>query len=236
MSEVETLRAHGTHVRGVRERLRLVFGTEPPVCDAGPVPPALPWVEFMAFTEDSRVSGHIQLDCDRLSDTLNAHRDFLLCDVRVECLEDGRSVHSAEVPIARDELIAVLAGDPRGDPARRIHTLTHPVTVEAGPSPHPRLPACPARDGAARLGPPAAAHDPALRRMDRVPLGRRQAGDFLWDHRGEPRHGRLDAARLYRAARRPGHGYDGSSDRHANRERWGSIAHLTLARGAVAGD
>jgi hypothetical protein len=133
MSEVETLRAHGTHVRGVRERLRLVFGAEPPLCDAGPVPPALPWVEFMAFTEDSRVSGHIQLDCDRLSDTLNTHRDFLLCDVRVECLEDGCSVQSAEVPIARDELIAVLAGDPRGDPARRIHTLTHPVTVEAGP-------------------------------------------------------------------------------------------------------
>jgi len=118
--------------RGLRERLRLVFGAEPADCHEG-APSPLPWVEFVAFTEDCRVSGRIQLDCDRLSDTLNDHLDYLLCDVQVESLEDGRSVDAAEVPIARDELIAVLAGDPRGNPNRRMHTLVHPVTVEAGP-------------------------------------------------------------------------------------------------------
>ena len=123
--------------RGLRERLRLVFRTGPVGSDenagAGTEPPALPWTQFVAFTEDCRVSGRIQLDSDRLSDTLNGHRDYLLCDVLVESLEDARTIHADEVPIARDELIAVLADGPRGDPSRRTHTLTYPVTVTAGP-------------------------------------------------------------------------------------------------------
>ena len=122
--------------RGLRERLRLVFGAGPSgfEADAGAgAPAALPWIQFVAFTEDCRVSGRIQLDRDRLSDTLNGHLDYLLCDVLVESLEDGRSIHADEVPIARDELIAVLADVPRGDPSRRTHTLAHPVTVKAGP-------------------------------------------------------------------------------------------------------
>ena len=123
--------------RGLRERLRLVFRTDPVGSDenvgAGATPPALPWTQFVAFTEDCRVSGRIQLDSDRLSDTLNGHRDYLLCDVLVESLEDGRSVHADEVPVARDELLAVLTDGPRGDPSRRTHTLTYPVTITAGP-------------------------------------------------------------------------------------------------------
>ncbi len=123
--------------RGLRDRLRLVLRTGPVGTDenagAGATPPALPWTQLVAFTEDCRVSGRIQLDSDRLSDTLNGHRDYLLCDVLVESLEDARTIHADEVPIARDELIAVLADGPRGDPARRTHTLTYPVTVTAGP-------------------------------------------------------------------------------------------------------
>ncbi|MGC8633236.1 MAG: hypothetical protein ACP5VP_00980 [Candidatus Limnocylindrales bacterium] len=122
---------------GLRARLRLVFGTEPTGSDDGAAtstpPPAAPWIELVAFTEDCRVSGRIQLDSDRLSDTLNGHPDYLLCDVLVESLADGRSLHADEVPIDRDELLAVLADGPRGDPARRTHTLTYPVTVTVGP-------------------------------------------------------------------------------------------------------
>jgi len=121
---------------GLRGRLRLVFGTAPACADEEAVrgaAPALPWVHMVAFTEDCRVSGQIQLDCDRLSDTLNGHHEYLLCDVLVESLLDGRSIHADEVPIARDELVAVLADGPRGDPSRRTHTRTDPVTVMVGP-------------------------------------------------------------------------------------------------------
>ncbi len=121
----------------LRERLRLVFRTGPVGADenagAGASSTALPWVQFVAFTEDCRVSGRVQLDSDRLSDTLNGHRDYLLCDVLVESLGDGRSIHADEVPVAREELLAVLTDGSRGDPSRRTHTLAHPVTVKAGP-------------------------------------------------------------------------------------------------------
>jgi len=120
---------------GLRGRLRLVFGIERAGAeeDAGAAaPPAVPWIHLVAFTEDCRVSGQIQLDCDRLSDMLNGHTDYLLCDVLVESLLDGRSIHADEVPIARDELVAVLADGPRGDPSRRTHTRTYPVTVTVG--------------------------------------------------------------------------------------------------------
>ena len=70
---------------GLRARLRLVFGAEPAGSNedtgATDLPAALPWIELVAFTEDCRVSGRIQLDSDRLSDTLNSRHDYLLCDV-----------------------------------------------------------------------------------------------------------------------------------------------------------
>jgi len=123
--------------RGLRQRLRLVFRAGPAGAERDDGADAsagqLPWIQFVAFTEDCLVSGHIQLDSDRLSDTLNAHQELQLCDVLVESLEDGRSVHADEVPLARDELLAVLTDGPRGDPARRIRTLSHPVTFKVGP-------------------------------------------------------------------------------------------------------
>ena len=122
---------------GLRARLRLVFGAEPAGSNkdtgATDLPAALPWIELVAFTEDCRVSGRIQLDSDRLSDTLNSRHDYLLCDVLVESLVDGRSINADEVPISRDELVAVLAYGPRGDPSRRTHTRAYPVTVIVGP-------------------------------------------------------------------------------------------------------
>jgi hypothetical protein len=122
---------------GLRQRLRLVFGAAPggSARDDGPgaSPAGWPWVQFVAFTEDCLISGRVQLDCDRLSDTLNGHLEYQLCDVLVESLEDGRCIHADEVVLARDELLAVLTDGPRGDPARRIRTLAHEVTFKAGP-------------------------------------------------------------------------------------------------------
>jgi hypothetical protein len=122
---------------GIRGRLRLVFRTaragSGPGAGPSDQPSPSPWVQFVAFTEERRISGLIQLDSDRLSDTLNGHLEYQLCDVLVEHLAEGRCEHADEVVIDRDDLLAVLTDGPRGDPGRRVRTLAHDVTVKAGP-------------------------------------------------------------------------------------------------------
>jgi hypothetical protein len=118
----------------LQDRLRVVLNparrsTVASVPEPGPEPEE---IEFIAFTEDCLIVGRISLDADRLSDMLNAHEEFTLRDVVVHGLADGRSIRAAEVPVSRAELVAVLADRPRGDPARRTHTLMHPVAVQSG--------------------------------------------------------------------------------------------------------
>ncbi len=89
-------------------------------------------VTFVAYTEDCRVTGRVALEGDRLSDMLNARADLVLRDVLVESLVDGRSARADAVPVARDELVAVHADQPRGNPARRTRTIPYPVAVRSG--------------------------------------------------------------------------------------------------------
>jgi hypothetical protein len=118
----------------LHDRLRFVLNPAQalvaPGRDGGEPPPMD--VEFAAFTEDCRILGRISLDADRLSDMLNGHDEFILRDVLVQSLADGRSARTPEVPVARNELVAVLADRPRGDPMRRTHTLAYPVAVQSG--------------------------------------------------------------------------------------------------------
>jgi hypothetical protein len=118
----------------LRDTFRVVLNpaARAPASEPTTDPPRGPEVAFVAFTEDCRIVGRIALEGDRLSDMLNAHEDFLLRDVVVESLADGRSVHADEVPVSRDELVAVHADRPRGDPARRMHTISYPVVVQCG--------------------------------------------------------------------------------------------------------
>lgn len=119
-----------------RLRKRLLHIRTPSV----PEPPAgnvddttsAPEVEFVGYTEECLILGRIRLEGDRLSDLLNAQEEYLLRDVVVESLVDGRTTELGDVPIARDVLIAVQAAGPRGDPARRTRTLAHPVAVQCG--------------------------------------------------------------------------------------------------------
>jgi hypothetical protein len=93
----------------------------------------LPLVGFEAFVTDSRVFGWVRLDADRLTDMLNAHEELQLANVLVEHLGGGATVTADEAIVRRGELIAVRAGNPRGDAGRREPTLTHPVIIESGP-------------------------------------------------------------------------------------------------------
>ncbi len=48
-------------------------------------------------------------------------------------LEDGRSIPAQELWVAREELLAVRASGPRGNPGRRSRTRPYPVMLQSGP-------------------------------------------------------------------------------------------------------
>lgn len=91
-----------------------------------------PLVRFIAYGERHRIFGWIQLRADRLTDLLDAHEQLHLTDVRIESLEDGSTPSIDEILIGRRELVAVQATGPRGDPALRHQTRSHPIAVESG--------------------------------------------------------------------------------------------------------
>jgi hypothetical protein len=90
-------------------------------------------VEFSAYAVDCRVYGRIELAEGRLSDQLDHALDLLVRDARLEDLVDGHVVELPELTINREELCAVVASGPRGDPSRRLHTLSTRVEVAVGP-------------------------------------------------------------------------------------------------------
>lgn len=95
--------------------------------------PASREVEFAAYTEDCRVYGFLQLEAERLSDVLNAAAEFPLESVLLVALEDNHALEVSRLMLQRDELIAVRAPAPRGNPERRHRTRPAPVGMRAGP-------------------------------------------------------------------------------------------------------
>jgi hypothetical protein len=92
-----------------------------------------PLVAFDAFLTDRRVYGWIRLSTDRLTDVLNAEAELTLHNVQLERLPGGRLEWHDQLVLQRDRLLAVRAGGPRGDPARRQHLRLHPLVVQSGP-------------------------------------------------------------------------------------------------------
>jgi hypothetical protein len=122
-------------IESVGRRLRVAFSRPAPT-EPLPEPqaPALPpQVEFVAYSDDCLLSGHVRLGADRLSDMLNAHDEYLLVDVLVERLGDGHGIEVKEVLVERDELFLVHATGPRGNQSRRQRTRAHPVAMQMGP-------------------------------------------------------------------------------------------------------
>ncbi len=121
----------------LRKRLGLL--PEPP--DAAPGeselgPALLPLeveVEFAAYAEDCRIFGFWRHDAERLSDALNAHEEYQLDHVLLAALDDGHTSEVRELLVRRDELLAIRAAGPRGNPARRSRTRPAPVTLQTGP-------------------------------------------------------------------------------------------------------
>jgi len=120
----------GTSVPGNRLTLRLdavgedVFEPDS-VADA-------PLLRFEAFLATERLFGWIRLEADRLTDLLNAHDELHLHNVTFDSLADGSTRRAEELVVPRSTLLAVSVTGPRGDPALRRWTHSHPVAVQLG--------------------------------------------------------------------------------------------------------
>jgi len=114
----------------IPRRLRVAF-SRPLAAESGS--PTAGEVAFVAYGVDCILSGRTVLEADRLSDMLNAHDEYDLVGVTVERLDDGMPLQVDEVVVARDELYLVHASGPRGDAARRRHTLPKHVAMKVGP-------------------------------------------------------------------------------------------------------
>jgi hypothetical protein len=108
--------------------LRLAFE---PTNAREPIPADPTVIEFVAYARDSLLTGSLRLDADRLTDLLNASDELDLVNAVWVAL-DGRTVQAEDAIVPRSDLVAVKAGDPRGNPAYRHHTRQFAVTAGAG--------------------------------------------------------------------------------------------------------
>jgi hypothetical protein len=114
----------------IPRRLRVAF-SRPLAAEAGSAAPDE--VAFVAYGVDCILSGRTVLEADRLSDMLNDNDEYALLGITVERLDDGMPLQVDEVVVARDELYLVHASGPRGDAARRRHTVPRHVAMKLGP-------------------------------------------------------------------------------------------------------
>jgi hypothetical protein len=91
-----------------------------------------PLLRFEAFLATERLFGWIRLEATRLTDLLNAHDALHLYNASFESLTDGSTRRADELVVPRSSLLAVSVTGPRGDPALRRWTYSHPVAVQLG--------------------------------------------------------------------------------------------------------
>jgi hypothetical protein len=91
-------------------------------------------VEFTAYAGDCLVRGTLAApDGERLTDFVNRQPEFTITNAELVSYADGHVVALDEVSLAGDELFAIEAREPRGETARRIHTVRHRLELKAGP-------------------------------------------------------------------------------------------------------
>jgi hypothetical protein len=124
-------------IESIGRRVRFTFGLGQADKDVesgrGSAAATQPLVDFVAYGEDCLFSGQLRLAGARLTDMLNAHDEVELIDVLAERLDGGSAAEVRRVLVRRDEIVAVQAAGPRGDPARRMRTVGHPLAIGMGP-------------------------------------------------------------------------------------------------------
>lgn len=120
----------------LRRRIR---GPEPPTivgeepAEPEPVPAVGREIEFAAYAEDCRVFGFMRMTADRMSDALNDASEYALTDVMIVRLDDAMATQVVDLTVRREEVLAVRAAGPRGDPGRRSRRRPYPITLKTGP-------------------------------------------------------------------------------------------------------
>ena len=90
-------------------------------------------VDLAAFTADWRVSGRVLVAAPRLTDLVNASEALAVTDALVVNYGADMGIVVSQLPIPRDELLAVSGVGPRGDPDKRVRTRGHSMMVRIGP-------------------------------------------------------------------------------------------------------
>ena len=89
--------------------------------------------QLVAWAEDCRVQGEVDLDGGRLSDAVNDLDILVFHTATLVALEDGHIVRQPELEVARRELSLIEVTGRRGDPLRRHRTVHEHVRLEVGP-------------------------------------------------------------------------------------------------------
>jgi len=122
-------------------RIRLAFARRPagaelevtPDAPEGSDAPKAIEIDVVAYAEDCILSGRLPMAAERLSDLLNDNDEFEFVNVMVEDLLGNAPIETRDVVVHRDELLLVVAPDPRGNARRRNHTSKHPIIARIGP-------------------------------------------------------------------------------------------------------
>ncbi|HEY8437845.1 MAG TPA: hypothetical protein VIK65_04440 [Candidatus Limnocylindrales bacterium] len=140
-------------------------------------------VEVVGYCPTVAFSGLIRLSAPRLTDLLNRSDEVELHDVVIQRLADDRVLDTNQARLPLSELLAVRAGPPRGDPARRRPTRKTAVAGVTGPYGfhgylHTRPGADPALD-VARRPPMIPLTDARMRHMGRADMRAVEAATLI---------------------------------------------------------
>lgn len=89
--------------------------------------------QLVAWAEDCRVQGEVDLGEGRLSDVMNELDVVVFRSATLVALRDGHIVREDEVEVARRELTLIEVEGRRGDPLRRLRTVAERVRLEVDP-------------------------------------------------------------------------------------------------------
>jgi hypothetical protein len=91
-------------------------------------------IDFTAYSGDCVVRGALEVtDGERLTDFVNRQSELAIEDAELTSFADGHVVPMRLVRVVSDDLYAIEAHEPRGETARRIHTVRHRLELRAGP-------------------------------------------------------------------------------------------------------
>lgn len=112
----------------VATRVLRLRSVQPPAPDGTPGEQSM--LDFVAYARHYTLTGTLSLTADRLTDLLNGADELDLADV-VYLGFDGHVQEADHAVIERSDLIAVKAGNPRGNATLRHRTRQVPVVVGA---------------------------------------------------------------------------------------------------------